>query len=124
MKTETHITRVGITSDEEGFAVMSRVVVSEHMVYLCGVVPESFGDIVSQTRQVLAKIDAMLTANGSDKSKLLTAQVWLADMSHFMAMNSAWNAWVDRKNPPVRACVQAALYRPEVLVEIMVTAAK
>jgi len=118
------ITRVGITNDDEGFAIMSRVVVRDNTLYLCGVVPESFGDIVSQTRQVLAKIDAMLTANGGDKSKLLTAQVWLADMSHFMAMNSAWNAWVDRKNPPVRACVQAALYRPEVLVEIMVTAAK
>jgi enamine deaminase RidA (YjgF/YER057c/UK114 family) len=104
------IARVGITDDDEGFAIMSRVVVRDNTLYLCGVVPESFGDVVSQTRQVLAKIDAMLTANGSDKSKLLTAQVWLADMGHFMAMNSAWNAWVDRTNPPVRACVQAALY--------------
>ena len=63
------ITRVGITSDDEGFAIMSRVVVRDNTLYLCGVVPESFGDIVSQTRQVLAKIDAMLTANGSDRSK-------------------------------------------------------
>ncbi|MEO8679199.1 MAG: RidA family protein [Vicinamibacterales bacterium] len=118
------ITRVGITTDDDGYAVMSRAVIRHHTVYLCGIVPDAHdGDIVVQTRQVLAKIDAMLQANGTDKSKLLTAQVWIADMKDFMAMNTAWNAWVDRKNPPVRACVQAALYHPEVLVEMMVTAA-
>jgi enamine deaminase RidA (YjgF/YER057c/UK114 family) len=59
-----------------------------------------------------------------DKSKLLTAQVWLSDMGLFEAHNVAWNEWVDRKNPPVRACVQANLWRPNLLVEIMVTAAR
>jgi enamine deaminase RidA (YjgF/YER057c/UK114 family) len=118
------ITRAGITDGTDGFAIMSRAVVRDNTVYLCGIVPDPVGDIITQTRQVLGKIDQMLEANGTDKSKLLAAQVWIADMKDFMSMNSAWNAWVDRENPPVRACVQAALYRPEVLVEIMVTAAK
>ena len=61
---------------------------------------------------------------GSDQSKLLTAQVWLSDMRLFEAHNAVWNAWVDPKHPPVRACVQADLWRPNMLVEIMVTAAR
>jgi enamine deaminase RidA (YjgF/YER057c/UK114 family) len=61
---------------------------------------------------------------GTDKSKLLTAQVWLSDMRLFEAHNAAWNAWVDRENPPVRACVRADLVRPGLLVEIMVTAGR
>jgi enamine deaminase RidA (YjgF/YER057c/UK114 family) len=118
------ITRIGITEPGNGMPVMSRAVVRGDTVYLCGVVPDPAGDIATQTRQVLEKIDQMLAGAGSDKSKLLTAQIWLADMGHFAAMNAVWNAWVDPKNPPVRACVRADLYRPEVLVEIMVTAAR
>jgi enamine deaminase RidA (YjgF/YER057c/UK114 family) len=82
------------------------------------------GDIQAQTRQVLERIDRLLAGAGTDKSKLLTAQVWLSDMSLFAAHNAVWNEWVDRQNPPVRACVGAPLYRPEPLVEIMVTAAR
>ena len=93
-------------------------------VYLCGVTPDPVGDIRSQTKQVLERIDRLLAVAGSDKSKLLTAQVWLADMSLFEAHNAAWNAWVDRENPPVRACVRAELWQPGMLVEIMVTAAR
>ena len=66
----------------------------------------------------------LLAAAGTDKSRILTAQVWLADMALFERHNAAWNAWVDREHPPARACVQAALFRPELLVEIMVTAAR
>ena len=73
---------------------------------------------------MLERIDRLLAVAGSDKSKLLTAQVWLADMSLFEAHNAAWNAWVDRENPPVRACVRAELWQPGMLVEIMVTAAR
>ena len=118
------ITRIGITDGANGMPIMSRAVVRGDTVHLCGVVPDPTGDVTTQTRQVLEKIDQLLAGAGSDKSKLLTAQIWLADMGHFMAMNAVWNSWVDPKNPPVRACVRADLYRPEVLVEIMVTAAK
>jgi enamine deaminase RidA (YjgF/YER057c/UK114 family) len=115
------IARNGITDGSNGMPIMSRAVVRGDTVYLSGVVPDPVGDVAVQTRQVLEKIDQLLSSTGTDKSKLLTAQIWLADMTDFMAMNAVWNAWVDRVNPPVRACVQAALYRPEVLVEIMVT---
>jgi len=118
------ITRIGITEPVNGMPVMSRAVVRGDTVYLCGVVPDPVGDVSSQTRQVLAKIDQMLASAGTDKSKLLTAQIWLADMGHFPSLNAVWNTWVDPQNPPVRACVRADLYRPEVLVEIMVTAAR
>jgi enamine deaminase RidA (YjgF/YER057c/UK114 family) len=68
--------------------------------------------------------DELLAGAGTDKSKLLTAQVWLADMSDFSEHNEEWNTWVDLANPPVRACVQATLILPTLLVEIMVTAAR
>jgi enamine deaminase RidA (YjgF/YER057c/UK114 family) len=118
------ITRIGITESANGMPVMSRAVVRGDTVYLCGVVPDPVGDVSTQTRQVLERIDQMLGSAGTDKSKLLTAQIWLADMRHFSALNAVWNAWVDPEHPPVRACVRAELYRPEVLVEIMVTAAR
>lgn len=118
------ITRIGITEPVNGMPVMSRAVVRGDTVYLAGVVPDPVGDVTAQTRQVLEKINQLLIGAGSDRSRLLTAQIWLANMAHFAAMNAVWNAWVDPKNPPVRACVRADLYRPEVLVEIMVTAAR
>jgi enamine deaminase RidA (YjgF/YER057c/UK114 family) len=101
------------------------------MVYLCGVVtPEiwrnpsirEYGDVRVQTRKVLHRIDELLTDAGTDKSKLLTAQVWLADMKMFAEHNEVWNEWVDPNNPPVRACVEAGLTHPGLLVEVMVTA--
>ena len=83
------------------------------------------GDIKDQTRQTLDRIDRLLDKAGTNKSKLLSAQVWLTDMAHFADHNSVWNAWVDAKNPPVRMCVQSPqLWRPGLLVEIMVTAAR
>ena len=118
------IERIGITEPVNGMPVMSRAVIRGDTVYLCGIVPDPSGDVSAQTRQVLDKIDALLKTTGTDKSKLLSAQIWLSDMALFSAMNAVWNAWVDPKNPPVRACVRAELYRPEVLVEIMVTAAR
>ena len=67
----------------------------------------------------------MLATAGTDKSKLLTAQVWLADMDDFAAHNDAWNEWVDQDHPPVRACLQSPrLVLPGLRVEIMVTAAR
>jgi enamine deaminase RidA (YjgF/YER057c/UK114 family) len=118
------ITRLGSTQGTEGLPIISRVVVRGDTVYLCGVTPDPVGDIKSQTKQVLERIDRLLQTAGTDKSKLLTAQVWLSDMSLFEAHNSVWNEWVDPRNPPARACVGAALWQPQMLVEIMVTAAK
>jgi enamine deaminase RidA (YjgF/YER057c/UK114 family) len=76
-----------------------------------------------QTEQVLGKIDALLAAAGTDKSKLLSATVYLSDMRHFDEMNAAWEAWVDKTNLPTRATVEARLAAPQILVEIVVIAA-
>jgi len=88
------------------------------------VTAEPTGDVRVQAKKVLESIDRLLQQAGTDKSKLLTASVWLADWKDFEDHNSVWNDWVDRKNPPVRFCVQASLWRPNILVEIMVTAAQ
>lgn len=104
---------------------MSRCVVNGDMVYVCGLTAgDTSQDIGGQTQQILDRIDDYLGKAGTNKSKLLAAQLWITDMGNFKAMNAVWNAWVDPENPPVRACVRADLARPEILVEIMVTAAK
>jgi enamine deaminase RidA (YjgF/YER057c/UK114 family) len=104
---------------------MSRAVVHGDRVFLAGLTAsDTTQEIQSQTQQILDKIDQYLKEAGTDKSKLLTANLWIKDMSMFSAMNEIWNKWVDPQNPPCRACVRADLARPEVLVEIMVTAAK
>ena len=104
--------------------LISLVVVHNGIVSTCGVTAEPTGDIRVQTRKVLETPDHLLQQAGTNKSKLLTAHVWLADWKDFEEHNSVWNDWVDRQNPPVRACVQASLWRPNILVEIMVTAAQ
>ena len=104
---------------------MSRAVIDDNRVYLAGLTAsDSSQDIQGQTRQVLEKIDHYLKEAGTDKSKLLTANLWIKDMALFSQMNAVWNDWVDPANPPCRACVRADMARPEILVEIMVTAAK
>jgi enamine deaminase RidA (YjgF/YER057c/UK114 family) len=104
---------------------MSRAVIDGNRVYLAGLTAsDSSQDIQGQTRQVLEKIDHYLKEAGTDKSKLLTANLWIKDMALFSQMNAVWNDWVDPANPPCRACVRADMARPEILVEIMVTAAK
>lgn len=106
-----------------GRPIISKVIEHGGIVYVCGMLPDPVGDIAVQTRQVLERIDDALRLAGTDKSKLLTAQVWLSDMRLFEAHNAVWNEWVDPDNAPVRACVRADLVRM-CLVEIMVTAAK
>jgi len=104
---------------------MSRCVVRGDTVYLCGLTAaDTSQDGKGQTRQILERIDHYLREAGTSKSNLLTANLWIKDMALFADMNSVWNEWVDPQNPPARACVRADLARPEVLVEIMVTAAK
>ena len=117
------ITRHEYPLKGDGRPIISRIVEHGGIVYVCGTLPEPVGDIVVQTKQVLDRIDDALRLAGTSKSKLLTSQVWLADMKMFEAHNAVWNAWVDPQNAPVRVCVRADLVR-DCLVEIMVTAAK
>src|SRR5271163_1700458 len=104
---------------------MSRCVIRGDTVYLAGLTAgDTTQDIKGQTKQILDKIDGYLAQAGTNKTNLLAANLWIKDMALFAEMNSVWNAWVDPENPPARACVKAEMARPEVLVEIMVTAAK
>jgi len=103
---------------------MSQAVVHGNVVYLAGQVAENpVPSVGEQTGQILTGIDGLLKEAGTDKSKLLSANIWLVDISRFNEMNAVWDAWVAPGNAPARATVQAALARPEILVEIMVTAA-
>ena len=104
---------------------MSQAVEHNGTIYLAGqVAADPEADIKGQTQSVLDKIDALLAECGSDKSKLLWAQLWVTDMRNFAAMNEVWDAWIDKANPPVRAGLCSALAGPKFLVEIMVMAAK
>ncbi|MCX8115474.1 MAG: RidA family protein, partial [Burkholderiaceae bacterium] len=103
---------------------MSEVVIHGGVVYLAGQIAEDASqDIGGQTRQVLAAIDALLAEAGTDKTRLLTAQIFLADMADFAAMNAVWDVWVPTGQTPARATVQAKLAKPEWKVEIVVSAA-
>ena len=112
------ITRIG------GNAINARVDIHGNVAYLSGIVADdkSVG-LADQTRQVLAKIDKHLADARTSKSRLLSATVYLADVSKKEEMNAVWSNWIDPGNPPVRAAVGAELSSPTTLVEIMVTAA-
>jgi enamine deaminase RidA (YjgF/YER057c/UK114 family) len=104
---------------------MSQAVEHNGIIYLAGQVgDDQKADVATQTRQILAKIDRLLAECGSNKSKLLWAQLWVTDMRNFGAMNEIWDAWIDPANPPVRAGLCSALAAPDWKVEIMVMAAK
>lgn len=101
-----------------------RVLKHNGTVYVSGLTADDLsGDTTSQTRQILAKIDRFLAKAGSDKSKLLSAQIWLRDIADFEMMNTAWDEWVDRSAMPVRATVESRLAGDGYRVEIMVVAA-
>ncbi|HEX5687157.1 MAG TPA: RidA family protein [Ideonella sp.] len=103
---------------------MAEMTVHNGVAYLAGQIAEDGSqDITGQTRQVLAAIDALLARAGSDKTKVLRAQIFLADLSDFAAMNAAWEGWVVPGQTPARATVQAALAKPEWKIEIVITAA-
>ncbi|MBS0566394.1 MAG: RidA family protein [Proteobacteria bacterium] len=103
---------------------MSEASIHNGVVYLAGQVPEDASlDIEGQTREVLAAIDALLAQAGSDKTRILRAQIFLADIADFAGMNRAWDAWVVPDNAPARATVEAKLAKPQWKVEIVVTAA-
>jgi enamine deaminase RidA (YjgF/YER057c/UK114 family) len=102
---------------------MSQIVVHNDTVYLAGqVANDASADITVQTQQVLQKVDALLAEAGSDKSKILSAQIWIASMGHFAQMNEVWDAWVPSGHAPARACIEARLASPDLLVEIGIVA--
>ena len=101
---------------------MSKIVKHNGTVYLCGQV--GAGDSVTeQTEDCLARVDALLKQAGSSRDQILQAIIWVADMADFAEMNAVWDAWVPEGHAPARACGEAKLARPELKVEVIVTAA-
>ena len=106
-------------------ARMSQAVIHGETVYLAGqVADDTSADPAGQTRQILAKIDALLAEAGTSKDKLLQATVWLADVNDYDAINVVWDAWVAPGAPPARACIGAPLAGPEYRIEIGAIAAR
>ena len=104
---------------------MSQIVIHGDTIYLAGQVAADAGaDITVQTQQVLQKVDDLLAEAGSDNSKVLSAQIWIASMGHFAAMNAVWDAWVPEGHAPARACIEARLASPDLLVEVGIVAAR
>jgi enamine deaminase RidA (YjgF/YER057c/UK114 family) len=103
---------------------MSRIVIHQGTVYLCGqVCKDASQGITEQTATMLEKVDELLLQAGSDREHMLSATVYVRDMKDFAAMNAVWDAWVPEGHAPARACVEARMARPELLVEISVVAA-
>lgn len=106
-------------------ARMSQIVIHGDTIYLAGqVASDPNANVSIQTQQVLDKVDALLAEAGSDKTHLLSAQIWLANIGHFDEMNKVWNAWVPEGHAPARACIEARLATPDLLVEVGIVAAK
>ena len=105
---------------------MSQIVIHGNTVYLAGVVARDNAgkSVTEQTREILATIDRYLGEAGTDKSKLLTANIWLTDIATFNEMNAVWDGWVSPGHTPARATVEAKLAAPQYKVEIMVVAAR
>jgi len=116
---------MSVTRHETG-PRMSQVVIHGNTVYLAGVVARNASgkSMTEQTKDVLASIDGYLKQAGTDKSKLLSANIWITDMAKFAEMNAVWDAWVSPGNTPARATVEAKLAAPGYIVEIMVVAAR
>jgi enamine deaminase RidA (YjgF/YER057c/UK114 family) len=103
---------------------LSEATVHGDRMYLSGMIPEDTSlSVAGQVRQALSEIDALLAKGGSDKTRILSAVIWLADIGDFAAMNAVWDSWVVPGQAPARATVQARLNDPAMKVEIMVVAA-
>ncbi|KJG13666.1 RidA family protein [Photobacterium iliopiscarium] len=110
---------------QETKARMSRVVKHNGTIYLCGqVCADATKDITEQTQTMLDKVEALLEQVGSDKEHMLSATIYIKDMSLFTEMNAVWDNWVPEGHAPARACVEASMARDVLLVEISVIAAE
>ena len=106
-------------------AILSQAVEYGDTVYLAGIVAKDLNnDVKGQTKEILDEIDRLLGKCGSNKSKVVQCHIWVTDIRNRAPMNEVWTEWVDKKNLPARACVEAKLADPRALVEIMVIAAK
>jgi enamine deaminase RidA (YjgF/YER057c/UK114 family) len=105
---------------------MSKAVIHGDTVYLAGIVADSpkGKSVAEQTKNILSQIDGFLALTGTDKTRILSANIWITDMANFAEMNSVWDAWVSPGNTPARATVEAKLASPDYKVEIMVVAAR
>ena len=102
---------------------MSQAVIHGGIVYLAGQVGAPGEDVEAQTRAVLASVDSLLAEAGTDRSRILQATIWLADMADFAVMNEVWEEWIGGANAPARATGEVKLATPDYKVEIIVTAA-
>ena len=103
-------------------ARMSKIVKHNGVAYLCGQVGDGT-TVADQTRDCLSRVETLLEKAGSSREQMLQAVIWLADMADFAEMNAVWDSWVPEGHAPARACGEAKLARPELKVEIIVTAA-
>lgn len=102
---------------------MSQAVIANGFVFLAGQVGEPGASVTEQTKAILSQIDALLAEAGADKTRIVAAQIWMADMADFAEMNAVWDAWVPQGHTPARATGEAKLATPDYKVEIIVTAA-
>lgn len=102
---------------------MSQAVIHNGVVYLAGQVGEEGSSVAEQTRGALAEVDRLLALAGTDKTRILSTQVWLADASTVAEMNAVWDAWAPKGHTPARATGESKLVAPQYLVEVIVTAA-
>ncbi|WP_189051897.1 RidA family protein [Aliidongia dinghuensis] len=113
------LTRIGVGPR------LCEAVIHGDIIYLSGQVADKAAgqSVAAQTTDILGQIDRILADAGTDKTKIIEATIWLADISTFAEMNSVWDKWVPQGNTPSRACVEAKLARPDLTVEIRVNAA-
>ena len=104
-------------------ARMSEAVCYNGIVWVAGQVGKPGGTVAQQTKDCLAEVDRILAEAGTDKSRVLSAQIWLADIATFSQMNAVWDKWVSPGNTPARATGEAKLATPDYKVEVIVTAA-
>lgn len=102
----------------------SRIVIHNDTIYLAGMVPDDITtDITRQTKGALENAEKMLALAGSDKSHILSCTIWLRTMDDYQAMNDVYDAWIDKANPPTRACCQVKMARKDLRIEILFVAA-
>lgn len=102
---------------------MSKIVVHNNTVYLCGQVGEAGAPIKDQAKEMLARVDKLLTEAGSSREHMLSATVYLSDIRYFEAFNEVWDTWIVPGTPPARACVEARMASPGLFCEVSVVAA-